>query len=259
MTNQSFETTSKDQLIHDFRVLGIHEGDLLWVHSSLKSLGKVQRGADTVINALLEALGPRGDLVMPAFYESFVSMESQKDKPGFHPDLSPSETGRITEVFRKRPGVLHSLHPTHRTAAYGPNNELFTKNHARTSPFNREGPFGKLFERDCKILFLGCGLGPNSFLHAYEDWLDMPYLSTEEVRIRNSEGETSTVLIPKEPMGDRDFYYNGGRSGKEMLEKGVIRRGQVGIAEVFITTAKTQGEYVTKRLREDGEWLLCKK
>ena len=48
------------------RQIGIQKGDVLLVHSSLKSLGRVAGGADTVINALIDTIGPEGTLVMPA-------------------------------------------------------------------------------------------------------------------------------------------------------------------------------------------------
>ena len=38
----------------------------LMVHSSLSALGEVEGGANTVIGALLEAIGPTGTLAMPA-------------------------------------------------------------------------------------------------------------------------------------------------------------------------------------------------
>lgn len=250
---------TKEQVVNELVALGLREGDTLLLHSSLKSLGGVKGGARTVIDALLQVLGPSGNLVMPGFYDSFVSVESQKDKPGFNAKTSPSETGQITEVFRGYPGVQCSLHPTHRVLALGPDSRLFTANHARTSPFSSQGPFGRLYERDCKILFLGCGLGPNTFLHVYEDMLDMPYLRSEEVRVRDRRGKTKIVTVPKEPMGDRDFYVKGGRAGQELLEKGVITRGRVGISEVFLTTARRQGEYALRRMQEDKGWLLCRR
>ncbi len=48
-----------------FRDLGVDAGDTLLVHSSYKSLGPVEGGPQTVIDALLAALGPDGTLIMP--------------------------------------------------------------------------------------------------------------------------------------------------------------------------------------------------
>lgn len=46
--------------------LGLARGGIVLVHSSLSSFGHVAGGADCVIDALLNVLGPEGTLCMPA-------------------------------------------------------------------------------------------------------------------------------------------------------------------------------------------------
>ena len=58
---------TRDRLAADLRRLGVQSGDLLMIHSSLRSLGHVVGGAPTVVDALLEILGPTGTLVGPSF------------------------------------------------------------------------------------------------------------------------------------------------------------------------------------------------
>ena len=84
--------TSFERLVSDFKSLGIKEGDVLLVHSSLSSMGNVEGGADTVIDALLEVLGKEGTLLFPAFSFSpcyKTSYFSYKD--------TPSCVGKISE------------------------------------------------------------------------------------------------------------------------------------------------------------------
>ena len=40
--------------------LGVEAGDMLFIHSSFKSLGPVAGGAQTVVDALQAAVGPMG-------------------------------------------------------------------------------------------------------------------------------------------------------------------------------------------------------
>src|SRR5437588_2145841 len=76
--------------------LGIARGDVALVHSSLKSFGYVVGGADAVIDALLDVVGPVGTVAVPTLsYPSF-----EPERPSFDARTTPSETGRITEVFR---------------------------------------------------------------------------------------------------------------------------------------------------------------
>ena len=70
-------------------------------HVSLSALGRVEGAADTVILALLDAVGPAGTLAMPAM---------SGDQP-FNVHTSPSNVGAVTERFRTWPGVTRSLHP----------------------------------------------------------------------------------------------------------------------------------------------------
>ena len=51
------------RLSHDLARLGVASGDLVMVHASLRAVGLVEGGGDTVIRALLDALGPAGTLV----------------------------------------------------------------------------------------------------------------------------------------------------------------------------------------------------
>ena len=58
---------SKKHLIKNFNSLGIKKGDLLFVHSSLRSIGFVDNGPISVIEAIMVVIGPTGTLVFPTF------------------------------------------------------------------------------------------------------------------------------------------------------------------------------------------------
>ncbi len=45
------------------RKLGVQTGDLLMVHASLKAIGPVEGGAETVVAALRSAVGPTGTVM----------------------------------------------------------------------------------------------------------------------------------------------------------------------------------------------------
>lgn len=107
----------KDDIERALRTVGIENGDVVLVHSSVSSFGYVESGADTVIDALLETVGNDGTIVMPTFtWGSF----HDKGKVLFDLVRTPSETGKITEVFRRRKGVIRSTHICHSVAALGP-------------------------------------------------------------------------------------------------------------------------------------------
>ena len=95
-------SVKKQDIVTALKQIGVKRGDILLVHSSLKSFGMdVEGGAETVISALKETLTQEGTLVMPTF--------SQKNFQTVYKDWSlerPSDTGYITEFFRLQAGTL---------------------------------------------------------------------------------------------------------------------------------------------------------
>ena len=107
---------TRTRIADDLRSLGVRRGDLLMIHSSLRSLGAVDGGAPTVVDALLEVLGTEGTLVGPAF--TFASASSPDFV--FDPGATPSEMGAVAEEIRCRPGAMRSTHALHSLSAVGP-------------------------------------------------------------------------------------------------------------------------------------------
>jgi len=59
--------TTKRRIVDGLRELGITPGMRVMVHSSLKSFGPVEGGAQIVVDALMEVITPQGTLMMPSF------------------------------------------------------------------------------------------------------------------------------------------------------------------------------------------------
>ena len=66
------------------------------------------------------------------------------DNPKFYVDQSPSCVGILPELFRKRPGVVRSSHPTHSVAALGQDAKAFTNDdHRFDTPCARGSAWGR--------------------------------------------------------------------------------------------------------------------
>ena len=86
----------QEQIAEALQTLGLGPGHIIFVHSSLSSIGYVEGGADAVVDAFLDVLGSTGTLVVPTFTFS----HGGKLDPVFDPIRDASEMGRITEVTR---------------------------------------------------------------------------------------------------------------------------------------------------------------
>jgi aminoglycoside 3-N-acetyltransferase len=201
---------TKQTLVRDLTALGLKSGDVLMVYSSLRSIGFVEGGPDTVIDALMDVVGPGGTLAFPTFTIAGTMSETLADGTFvFDPATSPSTVGKITEVFRHRPGVFRSLHPTHSVAAWGRLAREVTATHLEDGTnFGASSPFGKLLQFDAKAVGLGVTFAPITWYHAYEDMnLDkfpgvyLPRAFT--ARIRTPEGERAVSIRCHNP----DFHH----------------------------------------------------
>jgi len=245
---------NKDTLKRDLKRIGIGEGETVLVHSSLKNIGYVKGGPDTVVDALLETVGTTGTIAMPAFSYCFLKEGTQP----FSLSETPSRVGLITETFRKKEETLRSNHPTHSIAARGKHARLITENHKGLSPYNRKGPFGKLYQLNSKILFIGCGLAPNSTLHAIEDWAGLPYLTPEKAIIKDKIGREKIVEVERTPSGHRDFYSgNNSKIVKIFNEYNLIKEGKIGKANVCLIEMKKLVDICLKLVKNKRDIFLC--
>ncbi len=157
---------------------GIKKGDILLVHSSFKSMGKVDGGAESVISGFLDAIGEEGTLVFPTLcQEDFLN--SYKT---WHMDKK-SDVGYLTNYFRCREGSYRSDQATHSVAACGRKAKWLTETHGHTSkrwgnmgdtPFAPDSPWQKMYDEGAKVLLLGVGPIYVTFRHFAE------YLFIEE-------------------------------------------------------------------------------
>lgn len=164
-------TVTKSDIIRAIKELGITETDSFIFHSSLKSMGHVEGGADTVIDAFLECVKD-GTLIAPTL--------CQKDwdhvYENWHMDAD-SDVGYITNVLRKRPNAYRSNQATHSVAAIGKDAKYLTETHGETgkrpgifgdTPFSADSPWEKMYKMNTKIVFVGVDSRSCTFRHYAE-------------------------------------------------------------------------------------------
>ena len=111
---------SKEDLLEDIVGLGVKEGDILNVKVSMKSIGKIQGGAETLIEALLDAVGKSGTIFCDAFVQSFPAYKVRLNPKSYiTTQETPSYAGAFVNAMIKYPSSKRSSHPIHKFVAIG--------------------------------------------------------------------------------------------------------------------------------------------
>lgn len=170
----------KQDILEALEKVGVCRGQVLMVHTSLSSLGYVCGGAQVVIEALLEAVGREGTIMMPA--QSWKNLDPatgvhwevpescwpliRENWPAYDKNITPTNTmGAVAEMFRQWPGAVRSDHPARSVAAWGKEAAWLTADHDLSNIFGDGSPVGKLYELDGLVLLMGVGYDKNTSLH----------------------------------------------------------------------------------------------
>lgn len=228
-------TVTTADLLQGLRALGLESGDALLVHTSMKSFGHVEGGPEAVIDALLEAVGPRGCVVVPT-----LTLGRSEAPVVFDVRHTPGHTGLLTETLRQRPGACRSLHPTESAAALGFAAEEITR-HPGETPCGLTSPFGQVYLRGGKSLFLGAPWTTNTMFHVAEEIVMPAYLRMAEFRdatVIDAEGVARRVAFKR-----YNCYQSGVKRDLAALEKhfvaaGVVRETRIGAATCRVIRAR---------------------
>lgn len=170
-------------LADDLRKLGLSEGMMVIVHSSLSSLGWVNGGSVTVIQALMDVITPSGTIVMPTQTTDYSDPSKwmhppvpkewwpiiKDTMPAYEPDITPTVgMGKIVETFRQWPGTLRSSHPAVSFAAWGKYAKQITNNHLLDYGLGEGSPLAEIYKLDGWVLMLGVSYDSNTSFHLAE-------------------------------------------------------------------------------------------
>jgi aminoglycoside 3-N-acetyltransferase len=243
-------------LTDDLRHLGLGEGAVVLVHSSLSRLGNVKGGADAVVDSLLAAVGPTGTVLFPTL------TGTERDGPDAPPMVdvrsTPCWTGRIPETARHRKGARRSLHPTHSVTALGANADRYAAGHdASETPCDTHSPYYRLITDGGWILQMGdVTQDSNTTLHCLEELTAVPYhlqpKATDGIVI-DAEGGCHIVRNRLHLWKwDRKFT----KVDAPLKAAGAMRVGHVGLAAARLIDAQRLADVIVPYLQQDPLYLL---
>jgi aminoglycoside 3-N-acetyltransferase len=251
MTEPSVTPLTRQSIAESVRSLGLKPGGVVFMHSSLSSLGEVDGGADTVVDALLDVLGPEGTLAVPTF-----SSINRRRGRAYDPDRTPSEVGHITNTLRSRPNAFRSPHLWQSMSAIGKRAEEMMSVH-RPAAWAADGPFWRLYEWDAHIMLLGVPYFRSTFWHLIEQWVQPAYArwKTSTGRVRHRDGTESplqeTTFGPK-PGYSHDFN----KFGSRLEAKGLVNIGTIGNAMARLYRARDAFDTGVAEYRRDPTLMI---
>ncbi|GGZ41600.1 AAC(3) family N-acetyltransferase [Streptomyces inusitatus] len=181
-----------ERLTRSLRALGVAEGMTLLVHAALRPTGL---HSDTLRDALLDALGPDGTLVTPAFTEANSDTSDayralvagltpeetetfRRNMPAFDPATTPSQgMGRLAESVRTAPGAVRSTHPQTSFAAVGRRAGELLSGHTLSSHLGENSPLGALYRTDARVLMINVDFDVCTAFHLAEYRTNAPLRS----------------------------------------------------------------------------------
>lgn len=241
---------TKQQLIEQLKEAGIDPQGTLLMHSSMKSIGEVDGGADTVLDALSEYMKD-GLLVLPTHTWSYINAKN----PKFYVETSEVCVGILPELFRKRPGVIRSWHPTHSVAALGKDAAEFTAGDERwDTPCHRESAWGRLLDRKATIILVGVDLRRNTFIHGIEEWVDIPgRLTDSQEMLYTVLPDGTEIQVPSRRHTATPWSEHFWKVEKVLEEGGALYRAKLGDAPVLVCDTVRTTEILTEMLEEDPD------
>lgn len=279
--NSKIGNYNKQQLKDQLESMGLKGDETILIHSSMKAIGAVDGGADTVLDAWMEYFKD-GLLLLPTHTWKTVNA----DNPVYNPYTTPSCVGLLTNMFMKRDGVIRSLHPTHSMSGYGKNAaEYLAGEEYNNTPCTPGGCYDRLKEVGGKVLLVGVGHERNTYIHSVEEVLNVPNRLSDmpmELVIELQEESNDSGKLPPYNRDDgwkkhtdnklcRKVYvrkhYNAQQPhisedfvklNQIFLDSGVVKKVKFGDADSLLCDAKGMFNIVRQVIAPDPECIVTK-
>ncbi len=248
--------------------LGVKNGDILLVHSSVSGCGYVEGGVRAIVNGIMDALGSSGTALFPAFTRPYIYLGTNVNKSWNYRPYDPKDPEQIwvgelpKAVLEFFPDAVRSEHATHSWAALGARAAELTRDQRFTDPpASATSPMAQALKNGGKVIYLGTGLAPSTFLHYIETVNDAPFLQPAVCRVKDPDGALRTVLLEKHLPGHRDFYRKDAENCKffrQAVQEGLhIHEIPFGMGKIQMIDLQNFYEIGMKLWKKDPRILLC--
>lgn len=236
--------------------LGVIEGANLLVHCSMSSFGRVQGGAQTIVEALVTKVGRSGTIVVPTLTDGRFDPSQwgnppapedlwdriRFESPPFHPQKTPTDQTMsvVYELFRTWPGAVRTDHPHSSMAAWGSNRDQVTSTHQLEERFGDSSPLGVLYELNAQVLFLGTTYDTNTCFHLAE--YRRPDPPTKEFLIVQGRGQDRRLMTYRDVDTDSSIFRD---IGEDFEAEQAIKIGKIGAATCRLFSLRSAVDFAT--------------
>lgn len=240
-----------NDILKDLKELGIGNGDILAVHSSLKKVGQIEGGPETLIEAMKSTVGRRGTILMPTF---------TKPSDVFIVTDAPPYTGLLSETFLRKGNAVRSLHPTHSVAVWGRYARNLVRDHHKHQPLGRNSPFHRLVRRKGKVVLVGVDFTKASIVHVAESIAGSPYQDIgypgygRRTVVVAANGKRVKYAAKENPGCSAGFIAVQNR----LRQRNLLTEARIGNAKTIVSKAEDILDAALELLTKDGTALLCK-
>ncbi|MFC4561577.1 aminoglycoside 3-N-acetyltransferase [Nocardiopsis mangrovi] len=260
LLDRSGGPVSRSRISRDLAGLGLGAGDVVMFHTRMSAIGYVPGGSQTVIDALLDVVGPAGTLMVTCGWNDAPPYDFtgwppswqaalRAEHPAYDPDLSEADhaNGRLPEALRRRAGAVRSRHPDVSFAALGPAAPALMDDHPWDDPHGPGSPLARLVSHGGRVLLLGAPLDTLTLLHHAEVLAEAPgkrFVAYEQPvivdgrrvwrRFHDIDSENGAFdYSAAVPAGQDPFD----AIARDMIAAGIGRTGCVGAAESHVFDA----------------------
>ena len=234
----------KQEILSALSDLGVAKGDTLLVHSSLSACGHIDGGAKTIIDAIIQAIGPEGNFFVPTFQRSECYLNGINKRWDHRPSDRQDRASEAVrwvgalplEFMRLWPDAPRGCHISHSWAGLGPRAaDVLSRQTEDEPPFSDNSTPMVVKDMGGKILLFGSPIGHMSFVHCFETHYNLPGLGPSYYDVRLADGTITWKFVPKGLPGPREFYSKDERARffREAIAQGLeIRRATLGVGEL---------------------------
>ncbi len=247
--------TKKDLLNH-LAKFNIRDNSIVITHVSLRAIGKIDGGAQTLLDALIERFAKNGGLLcVPTHtWDNFYNnKEITLDCTDYKTSIGVFANIAAADARGKR-----THNPTHSVCLFGEKekvNRLIALENAVDTPTSPYGVYGEIVKNGYALL-IGVGQEKNTALHAVEEYLSVKNRLAEEPA-------TMTIRDANGLVFEKVFYYMWSQGIEDVslffpkyepafrYYKGIID-GEIGNAQVQLTDLSIAKSVMEKVYKNSG-------